>query len=74
MRAFSDAAVRGDNGEERHKAVVTDRLLHRNTKDRVSHRWPERRRPLGTDGTIVFAEPILGHAGIIHQMPDDVVI
>jgi hypothetical protein len=57
---------------ERHNAVVADRLFQRNTKDRVSHRWAERRRPTTTYRAIIFAKPIFGHAGIIHQMPSDV--
>jgi hypothetical protein len=57
---------------ERHNAVVADRLLHWDTKDRVSHHWPERSRPLPAYDAIIFAKPILGHAGIIHRMPSDV--
>jgi hypothetical protein len=57
---------------ERHNAVVIDQLLQRNAEDRVSHRCPQRRGPRPADGAIIFAEPILGHASIIHQIPSDV--
>jgi hypothetical protein len=57
---------------ERHNAVVADRLFQRNAEDRVSHRCPERRRPIPADGAIIFAKPIFGHEGIIHRMPIDV--
>ena len=56
---------------ERHNAVVADLLFQRNAEDRVPHRRPERRRPSPTYGAIIFAKPILGHVGIIHQMPFD---
>src|SRR4029077_16167785 len=53
---------------ECHNAVVADRLLQRNAKDRVSHRRPERRGPRPAYGAIIFAKPILDHVGIIHRI------
>jgi hypothetical protein len=61
-RPFADAAVRGDNSEERHKAVVTDPLMRRHGSDSRQHGRAHRRRPLGADGT-----PTLG-LGLAHRL------
>jgi hypothetical protein len=50
-RSFADAAVCGDNGEERYKAVVTNPLMRRYGSDSRSHDCAHRRWPLGAYGT-----------------------
>ena len=55
---------------EHQNAIVTDRLLHWDAEDRVSHRWVERRRPPTTYGAIIFGD--VGHVGIIHPMSSGV--